>query len=686
MGVAVLQRFPFSKQINPLFMKKILITLLNVLLIASYARPQMGTLDLNFGNNGHVFSPAISMNYNDIALQPDGKFIIAGDISSNGQSDFAILRYKAKGTLDISFGQGGLVTTNFGNEFEAANTVAIQPDGKIIAAGVTGPYTGNTSMAISRYNSDGSLDLGFSDDGMLTLPTNAGTLGGLDIEIQPDGKIVMVGESFFTDGFDFVIYRFNSDGSFDLSFGQDGMVAVDFGAFYDLASSVLIQPDGKIVVAGNSANAFAIARLNNNGSLDISFEGDGKLTTGLNDYYGPRHPAIVLQPDGKIILSGSITSLSDFYSDCSIIRYNVDGSLDFSFSDDGILVFGFSGIQETINDVEIQADGKILVAGSTSINGSSDFLIRRYNTGGIPDNSFNNNGEVITDFGTPEATNAIALTNNRIYAAGISTQHGGLIAAYRGGNDCSISPQLQVNVADVYALNPGGNANTIYLGYGPSSLTLTANTAGGHPAYSYSWELGGTLMGTGPTLTVTQSNVGVYDYKIIVTDSWGCTAEFVKTIQVVDVRCGSKNDMVLVCHRNKNGTYNTMCIRTNLVQTHLDHSDYLGNCNGAALMGENATGTSAARPAIETKEMFAIKGLKISPNPATHFIDVQWTTTNTAQSTIRILNAEGRVVRTLTPKGAIDNQRISLNGLAKGIYVLVLKTGSDQQVSKFVIQ
>ena len=191
MGLAVLQRFPFSKQINPLFMKKILITLLNVLLIASYARPQMGTLDLNFGNNGHVFSPAISMNYNDIALQPDGKFIIAGDISSNGQSDFAILRYKAKGTLDISFGQGGLVITNFGNEFEAANTVAIQPDGKIIAAGVTGPYTGNTSMAISRYNSDGSLDLGFSDDGMLTLPTNAGTLGGLDIEIQPDGKIVM---------------------------------------------------------------------------------------------------------------------------------------------------------------------------------------------------------------------------------------------------------------------------------------------------------------------------------------------------------------------------------------------------------------------------------------------------------------------------------------------------------------
>ena len=155
---------------------------------------------------------------------------------------------------------------------------------------------------------------------------------------------------------------------------------------------------------------------------------------------------------------------------------------------------------------------------------------------------------------------------------------------------------------------------------------------------------------------------------------------------MVDVRCGSKNDMVLVCHRNKNGTYNTMCIRTNLVQTHLDHSDYLGNCNGAALMGENATGTSAARPAIETKEMFAIKGLKISPNPATHFIDVEWTTTNTAQSTIRILNAEGRVVRTLTTKGAIDNQRISLNGLAKGIYMLVLKTGSDQQVSKFVIQ
>ena len=655
-------------------MKKILVTLLHFMFISFLAQSQGGSLDLGFGTNGFVLSPAVSMNYNGIARQPDGKLIVVGDRSNGGLSDFAILRYLATGSLDPNFDQDGLVITNFGNEFDMANSVAIQPDGKIVVAGVTGPYSGITHLAISRYYPNGGLDISFGNNGLLIIPNNGGTLGVHDIAIQPDGKIVVVGERVINGWFDFSIHRINSDGAMDIGFGQAGMVLIDFGGFNDISSAVEIQEDGKILVAGSAANDLAVARLNSDGNPDESFGGDGKVTTNLTGYFGPRDASMTLQTDGKIIVAVSPISLVNFLRDGAIIRYNQDGSLDASFSDDGLTVYGMSGVDETINDLACQADGKIVVGGSTRINGTSDFAIRRFTPGGILDAGFGNGGDVITHFGSNEAIKALVLTNDKIYAAGITTVNGGILAAYHNANDCALGPLLEVNVSDVYAVSPGGNANTIYIGYGPSSLTLTANITGGHPSYNFSWKLGATLLSSGQTLLINPSSDGTYDYIVTVTDAWGCIKEFTKTIYVIDLRSGHDGDKILLCHGGRERS-----VLPESVVDHLTHGDYLGNCPPPPPV-------EVGRAGKQTNANEIAKGFKIYPNPATNFLDVQWTTTNKSQTTIRILNAEGRVVKTLTTKGAINNQRISLEGLAKGIYMLVLKTGSDQKVSKFVIQ
>ena len=215
--------------------------------------PSAGALDLPFGADGMVTTPigpggdfASSM-----AIQADGKIVAAGYSWNGSDYDFALVRYNADGSLDTNFDGDGKLATDFGSSNDAAISVAIQADGKIVAGG----YSQNaitSDFALARYNADGSLDTSFDSDGMLTTNFGSSNDAAISVAIQADGKIVAAGHSYIGGNGYFALTRYNPDGSLDTSFDGDGMLTTDFGSSDDVAYSVAIQADGKIVVAGSS--------------------------------------------------------------------------------------------------------------------------------------------------------------------------------------------------------------------------------------------------------------------------------------------------------------------------------------------------------------------------------------------------------------------------------------------------
>ena len=477
------------------------------------------------------------------------------------------------------------------------------------------------------------------------------------------------------------------DGSLDHGFGQDGLIRGMFpNTVGNFIAEILLFDDGRILTvgayqmfddAGNYHPSAVIQRFNGNGSLDQSF-GNGGFVTIENCWAN----AATIQMDGRILVAG-IKVLNSGNYDFLVARYYEDGSLDTDFDEDGIAITDLGYANINCYGVGVQTDGKILLAGSV-YDLNANIALVRYKPDGSLDENFGEYGKVFTDFGKRESIFAMAVDKERIYLSG--WQDGfttpalgqfGLLAAYQSGPICNNS--FEVTIPDAYAINPGGNVNTVYVGYQPaSSITLTASPSGGNAPDSYNWS-------TSPSQTTQQITVSpttTSTYTCTVTDATGCAASSTKTITVVDIRTPGKPGKVNICHRDLKGKWTTLSVLAGSVAEHLTHGDYLGICNNNSSSNEVLT-----RAANETGNSEIIsEEFKIYPNPATHFLDVQWAKTNNSQSTIRILNAEGRVVRTVTTEGAINNQRISLDGLAKGIYMLVLKTGSDQQVSKFVIQ
>ncbi len=220
-------------------------------------------------------------------------FVFAVLMRGAGSTAFAGLpTMSGGGDLDPSFGTGGKVTTNFGTapREEYATAILRQADGKIVVGGavLNNNLDYSYDFALFRFNVDGSLDTNFDGDGRVNTDFRGVSEGNeqlFALALQPDGKIVAVGDAGDgneDDYYDFAVARYNTDGSLDTSFGFDGLVTTDLGSDDDEAQAVAIQPDGKIVVAGyNGLNGydFALTRYNSDGSLDTSFDGDGKATT-----------------------------------------------------------------------------------------------------------------------------------------------------------------------------------------------------------------------------------------------------------------------------------------------------------------------------------------------------------------------------------------------------------------------
>jgi uncharacterized delta-60 repeat protein len=287
----------------------------------------------------------------------------------------------------------------------------IQPDGKIVVAGGAFPlFTFLGNFELVRYNPNGSLDASFGNGGIVTTIFPEGSYAS-DVALQPDGKIIAAGTVFvdFVIGdqsdTDFALARYNPDGSLDATFGNGGMVSTDFVGLEDDAFSVLIQPDGKIVAVGSANNPatyydFAAVRYLRNGTIDTTFGVAGKVTTDFGDQNFDRARSAALQPDGRVVAAGFAISRNGGVQNFAVARYSSNGVLDTSFSRDGLLQIDFDDCCQSANKVLVQNDGKILTVGYANTEDSdSDFLLARLNSRGSLDTTFGIGGKVRTSFG-----------------------------------------------------------------------------------------------------------------------------------------------------------------------------------------------------------------------------------------------------------------------------------------------
>ena len=362
-----------------------------------------GDLDPSFGIGGLITTDFLNSldEAHAVAIQSDGRIVVAGTTSAVGDFDFALARYNPDGSLDSTFGVGGKAATDFANTDDIAFGVAIQNDGKIVVVGSSDTGPTFSDFALARYNADGSLDPSFGVGGKVLTDFENAYDTAFGVAIQSDGKIVVAGRAFTSATFgDFALVRYNLDGSLDSSFGLGGKVITDFADDYDQANAVTIQSDGKIVVAGfvfdgSSSSApprFGLARYDADGSLDVSFGSDGKVMTDFAREDSAAL-AVTLQHDGKIVAAGSAFNTNTFL-DFALSRYNADGSLDASFGSGGRVTTDIADNYDEVNGVAIQSDGKIVVTGFAG----PEFGLARYNVDGSLDVSFGAGGKVITDF------------------------------------------------------------------------------------------------------------------------------------------------------------------------------------------------------------------------------------------------------------------------------------------------
>ena len=421
--------------------------------LSAPAQAAPGDLDPTFGTDGTVTTNGVLDGANAVALQPDGFIVAVGYATAGPGFDWGLARYKPDGRLDLTFGSSGTLTTDFGGNYDYATAVGLQADGRIVVAGIEGNDSGaGRDFALARYNPDGGLDVSFGSGGKVTTDFAGAEDNALGMVLQPDGRIVVVGYSSRGPS-DFALARYNPDGSLDTSFGSGGRVTTEFGGF-DLGYAVALQPDGRIVVAGSSGSGtnsdFALARYHPNGSPDTAFGSGGRVTTDLSGF--DTGYAVALKPDGRILVTGPVshpTRSNDF----GLAGYNRDGGLDEAFGSGGKVITDFAGESDIPYTVAVQPDGRILVAGHAGIRGPDvfldyreDFALARYSLDGSLDAGFGSGGKVTTNIGADsdnDTANALALQpEGRIVLAGAGG--GGTFALARYLNASGRAPTVRV--------------------------------------------------------------------------------------------------------------------------------------------------------------------------------------------------------------------------------------------------
>ncbi|MBI1915606.1 MAG: tandem-95 repeat protein [Planctomycetes bacterium] len=510
-------------------------TSITVNVILSTAR-RAGSLDLSFGavdgraltlfDRSDATAGGTLVSTGGVAALFGDKVVVAGTATVNGQTDVAVARYNADGTLDPTFGNGGMVTTDFGASDQAL-AVAVQADGSVVVAGTTSNGT-NLDFTVARYDVTGTLDPLFGNGGKRLID-----FGGNEIAtavLLVGTQIVVGGVSTAAGtggGQDFALARLNSDGSLDNTFGGTGRVLTDVNGV-DILRGLTLQ-SGKVVAAGTanfSANRdFALVRYNADGSLDGTFGSGGRVTTDLTS----RDELFAVTTDASNRLVAAGYTLSSDTADATqrftrrdfaVARYTTTGALDTTFGS-GVATIDFQGMQDEARSVTIQSDGAIVVAGFASVANTNsftptsnrDFALARFNSNGTIDTSFGNSGKVNTDFlGRSDQAQAVLLqSGGEIVAAGtaagndpptgfglvryftngsVDTTFGGTLPSFgeiltavgtQGASAAAVvvDPFVSGIVAGGTAVNASGNADFALVRYLPSGQLDTEFGTGG---------------------------------------------------------------------------------------------------------------------------------------------------------------------------------------------------------------
>jgi uncharacterized delta-60 repeat protein len=389
-----------------------------------------GDLDNSFSNDGKVTTlmgtgSTQSAVAQSVAIQPDGKIVVAGQVGGSNTERFALARYKTNGNLDNTFSGDGKVTTSFGS-LAGAHSVALQADGKIVAVGwkLSG---NNTRFALARYKTNGNLDNTFGTLGKVTTPIGSNS-DASSVAIQADGMIVVAGDALVNNNTRFALARYQTNGTLDTAFGVNstGKVHTPIGLAAE-AGSVAIQPsDGKIVAAGYSTNVsnsrFALARYQTNGTLDTTFgvAANGTVITPFGSSSIAGATSVAIQTGGEIVAAGYSGSGSN--SRFALARYLTNGTLDTTF---GVNANGkvttTMGPFSDATSVAIQpSDGKLVVAGHALQGNNGVMAVARYDSIGGLDTTFGNAGKVKTLIGSSAYASAVAIqpSDGKLVVAG----------------------------------------------------------------------------------------------------------------------------------------------------------------------------------------------------------------------------------------------------------------------------
>jgi uncharacterized delta-60 repeat protein len=588
--------------------------------------------------------------------------------------------------LDPTFATGGIAVTAVSVDADAAGGVAIQTDQKIVSVGQA-KIGGVTQFALVRYNPDGTLDNTFGTNGIVNTVIGA-TSGAAAVAIQSDGKILAGGYTF-SSAADFAVARYNADGTLDNAFGTNGIAIASIGTGNDFPRAMVLQPDGKIVLAGRSVlsgtiTAFALARFNPDGSLDNGFSSDGVLTTifgtNANDYSDAF--AIELQSDGKIVATGDYTPNGGPIDGIPLARYNTDGSLDATFGTGGQTVTHIATYFNIGKDLIVLPNDQIIVVseGRQTSGGNYDAVLLRFSADGVPDNTFGNGGVVPADFfgADDRPTNLLLQNDGKIYVAGYTRSNptailpDGFVARFLPNgsldNTWGTNGSLYTNVASLSSTTNGLalQADGKLVGVGNSNPGATSDF------FAVRYEANG----AGPITPLAPTNLTASVFK---------TQSSYVDLNWID---NSSNELGFVIERSLDGIAFSPIdsVVTNISQ-YLDYALAPLTTYYYRVYAFNTSGNSANTNVeqITTDNSVGIADakdfdIKIFPNPVSAMLAVCFPAI--ANRTIGIQNALGQTLAKFT--STKNTAVLPVDELPSGVYTLIIQNGNAQTHQKFV--
>jgi uncharacterized delta-60 repeat protein len=497
----------------------------------------------------------------------------------------------------------------------------------------------------------GELDDSFANIGITSFDAGSASDIGNAIAVQPDGKLVVVGQGFFNDTTnDAIVLRVNADGTLDNSFGTNGIAVISAGELSNAARDLVLLPDGKVVVVGLAAtetNSFEhmIMRLNTNGTLDNTFGSGGVTISSLSSSTSEFLDGVALQADGKLIAVGAYYNGSS--SDIAIVRYNANGTVDNTFGTNGMVSVDAFGATDRATDVVLAADGKIVASALVSENGTSKTAVVRFTATGEVDNTFGGDGLVVVDgYSYAEASYVDLQTDGKVLVGG-TLGSSGEIAVVR----------LETNGAFDASFGTGGIVTT----------DLSSFDAG----------QGLAIQADGKILVAGQARLSGSDYDMVVLryNTNGSLDNSFGTGGISSIAPNANGDDVWSgCALQPDGKL-VLCGREAGQNTVTDIA--VGR-----MFASSGVGFDEAKP-------IALGGLQVYPNPAADHITMEFAAEKATEALVKITTLDGRVLDLdLQPFTAVvgpNRMYISLPGyLARGIYLIQLTASGTTRSASFV--